>query len=453
MEVDRADPRADPRGRRHAARLRRAPCTAGRWASPSTATPSPRSRSSSTSPCCRATSASPAPDCARCAATPTCRATAPWASGRRCPTTSSTRLRDEYGFEPPREHGLDTVDSIRALRDGKARSSSRMGGNFVSAAPDTVVTEEAMEQAELTVNGLDQAEPLARPVRPRRADPARRSGAASGTAPAGSTSGSPSRTRCLPVHSSRGPLKPASQRPAVGGRHRLQHRRGDARHRRPGPVVGVPLRLRRHPQGDLARRARLRVVRREGEPARWLRAAAPAARQPRTFPTETGQGDLHASSPMDVLTVPEGRLLLQGLRSHDQFNTTIYGLSDRYRGISGGRRVVFLHPDDIAALRLRRRRRRRPGQRVGGRHRALGAVVPDRRVRHPARLRGGVLPRGQPAGPARLHRRRAATARPRSRSSSGSSASRVTTPTSTAKGAPVGSDRGHKSDVEPEHLS
>ena len=55
-------------------------------------------------------------------------------------------------------------------------------------------------------------------------------------------------------------------------------------------------------------------------------------------------------SPTDVLEVPEGRLLLQTLRSHDQFNTTIYGLDDRYRGVSGGRRVVFVHPDDIAHL-------------------------------------------------------------------------------------------------------
>ncbi len=57
-------------------------------------------------------------------------------------------------------------------------------------------------------------------------------------------------------------------------------------------------------------------------------------------------------SPLDVLHVPEGRLLMQTLRSHDQFNTTIYGLDDRYRGVSGGRRVVFVHPDDIAALGL-----------------------------------------------------------------------------------------------------
>ena len=53
---------------------------------------------------------------------------------------------------------------------------------------------------------------------------------------------------------------------------------------------------------------------------------------------------------MEVLEAPEGRLLSQTIRSHDQFNTTIYGLSDRYRGIEGGRRVVFVHRDDIAAL-------------------------------------------------------------------------------------------------------
>jgi anaerobic selenocysteine-containing dehydrogenase len=48
--------------------------------------------------------------------------------------------------------------------------------------------------------------------------------------------------------------------------------------------------------------------------------------------------------------VPPGRLLLQTVRSHDQYNTTIYGLDDRYRGVHGGRRVVFVHPDDLASL-------------------------------------------------------------------------------------------------------
>jgi anaerobic selenocysteine-containing dehydrogenase len=50
--------------------------------------------------------------------------------------------------------------------------------------------------------------------------------------------------------------------------------------------------------------------------------------------------------------VPPGRLVLQTMRSHDQFNTTIYGLDDRYRGVKGGRRVVFVNPADIETLGL-----------------------------------------------------------------------------------------------------
>ncbi len=72
-------------------------------------------------------------------------------------------------------------------------------------------------------------------------------------------------------------------------------------------------------------------------------------RDSRTFPTDVGRA-VFSVSPLEVVQVPEGRLLLQTLRSHDQFNTTIYGLDDRYRGIKGGRRVVFVHPDDIRHL-------------------------------------------------------------------------------------------------------
>jgi anaerobic selenocysteine-containing dehydrogenase len=50
--------------------------------------------------------------------------------------------------------------------------------------------------------------------------------------------------------------------------------------------------------------------------------------------------------------VPPGRLVLQTLRSHDQYNTTIYGLDDRYRGVKGGRRVVFVNPADVASMGL-----------------------------------------------------------------------------------------------------
>ncbi|MGH3508503.1 MAG: molybdopterin dinucleotide binding domain-containing protein, partial [Nocardioidaceae bacterium] len=71
----------------------------------------------------------------------------------------------------------------------------------------------------------------------------------------------------------------------------------------------------------------------------------------REFKTETGKARF-TSNDLEVLTVPEGHLLLQTVRSHDQFNTTIYGLDDRYRGIKQGRRVIFVHPDDVRSLGL-----------------------------------------------------------------------------------------------------
>ena len=74
-----------------------------------------------------------------------------------------------------------------------------------------------------------------------------------------------------------------------------------------------------------------------------------APRDRREFPTATGKANLTVN-PLEVLRVPEGRLLLQTVRSHDQYNTTIYGLDDRYRGIKAGRRVVFVNPDDLTAL-------------------------------------------------------------------------------------------------------
>lgn len=74
-------------------------------------------------------------------------------------------------------------------------------------------------------------------------------------------------------------------------------------------------------------------------------------RDAREFPTRTGKANF-TCEPLRWVAVPPGRLILQTLRSHDQYNTTIYGLDDRYRGVSGGRRVVFVNPSDIDALGL-----------------------------------------------------------------------------------------------------
>jgi anaerobic selenocysteine-containing dehydrogenase len=74
-----------------------------------------------------------------------------------------------------------------------------------------------------------------------------------------------------------------------------------------------------------------------------------APRDSRTFNTLTGKARLTVN-PLEILQVPAGRLVLQTVRSHDQYNTTIYGLDDRYRGVKAGRRVVFVNPSDLAEL-------------------------------------------------------------------------------------------------------
>ena len=72
-------------------------------------------------------------------------------------------------------------------------------------------------------------------------------------------------------------------------------------------------------------------------------------RDSRRFDTRSGLAEF-AVSAVEALQIPPGHLELQTLRSHDQYNTTIYGLSDRYRGIEDARRVVMVNEKDIAAL-------------------------------------------------------------------------------------------------------
>ncbi|MCY7287857.1 MAG: hypothetical protein LH624_06295, partial [Cryobacterium sp.] len=69
----------------------------------------------------------------------------------------------------------------------------------------------------------------------------------------------------------------------------------------------------------------------------------------RSFATDIGRARFTVS-PLEYLTPPAGHLILQTMRSHDQYNTTFYGLDDRYRGISGGRRVILIHQDDATEL-------------------------------------------------------------------------------------------------------
>jgi molybdopterin-dependent oxidoreductase alpha subunit len=245
----------------------------------------------------------------------------------------------------PTARGHDTVDAIRAMRDGRARVFASLGGNFAAATPDTAVTEAALAACALTVQistklNRSHAVPgrtalilpcLGRTERDRQA--------------AGEQFVTVEDSMSY-VHASRGRLAPAS--PDLLSEVAIVSR------------LGAALDLSQVPWGRYENDYRAvreqiaavvpgfadfeaRVTRRPG----FTLPHPP--RDSRSFPTSSGRArfTVHGLSPVEV---PPGRLLLQTVRSHDQYNTTIYGLDDRYRGVHGGRRVVFVHPDDLAAL-------------------------------------------------------------------------------------------------------
>ncbi|MDT0265069.1 FdhF/YdeP family oxidoreductase [Streptomyces sp. DSM 44915] len=258
-------------------------------------------------------------------------------------------LRREFGFEPPRHHGFDVVNAIRALRDGAARVFFAMGGNFVAASPDTEVTERAMRRARLTVHVSTKLN-RSHCVTGARALILPTLGRTERDVQAGGEQFVTVEDSMGVVHASRGRLRPASEallsEPAIVCR---------LARRVLGAGSGTPW---EEFAGDYARiRERIaRVV--PGFEDFEARVAGPrgftlphAPRDERRFPTATGRANFSADE-VSYPRVPAGRLLLQTLRSHDQYNTTIYGLDDRYRGITGGRRVVLVRPADAAALGL-----------------------------------------------------------------------------------------------------
>jgi len=267
----------------------------------------------------------------------------------KMPEAFLAALDRQFSIVSPRQHGYDTVDAIRAMRDGRASVFMGMGGNFVSATPDTTVTETALHNCALTVQVSTKlnrshlvhgATALILPTLGRTDRDIY-----NGTKQVVSVEDSMSM-----VHLSRGSLHPPGDRvrsevaivcelarTVLGPDHPVPWERfaGDYDSVRDAIAAVVP------GCEDYNRKVR--------QPDGFQLPHPP--RDAREFPTSTGKANF-AVNPLEWVPVPPGRLVLQTLRSHDQYNTTIYGLDDRYRGVKGGRRVVFVNPADIEALGL-----------------------------------------------------------------------------------------------------
>ena len=258
-------------------------------------------------------------------------------------------LAAEFAFEPPREPGYDTVDAIRAMARGEVDVFVAMGGNFVAAAPDTEATAAALSRCRLTAQvstKLNRSHVLtgdAALILP-----------CLGRTERDTTGGREQfvtvEDSMSVVHASRGSLPPASDdllsevaivcrlaTEVLGDASLVDWSAFEA------DYAGVRERIEAVVPGFDRFNERIR------EPGGFTLPHPP--RDSRTFPTTSGRAHLTVNR-FDPVVIPPGRLLMQTVRSHDQYNTTIYGLDDRYRGIHQGRRVVFCSEADLEALGL-----------------------------------------------------------------------------------------------------
>ena len=261
-------------------------------------------------------------------------------------------FKQRYGFEPPREKGLDTVETCAGIVDGSVKAFVQLGGNFLRAIPDTGVMEPAWGKMRLTVHIATKlnrshlfpgAVCYLLPCLGRIEEDRQASGPQTVTVE--------DSTGC--VHGSRGKASPASE-------HLLSE---------PAIVAGIAqAALDPNPavdwQGWVDDYARVRDEIEACFPDKFARFNArmmepggffkgnPA--RERDWQTPSGKAEFKVPQHLTVTGFADepGRYRLMTLRSNDQFNTTVYGYSDRFRGIEGTRDVLFMNADDIGEAGL-----------------------------------------------------------------------------------------------------
>lgn len=252
------------------------------------------------------------------------------------------RLGAAFGFEPPRRAGYDTVATIQGIERGDVCAVVFLGGNFAAAAPDSERVARLLERCALTVSistklNRTHLHPGGRALILPCLARSERDGDRFVTV----------EDSMSMVHRSAGVLEPAS--PELRSEPAIVCGLGEAL--LPGAA----------PWREFAKdydKIRDKIAEVVAGCERYnerVRAPdgfqLPNSARDGTFANVGGRARFTVS-PLPDLALPPGRLRMMTVRSHDQYNTTIYGLDDRYRGIRGERRVVFVHPADMVELGL-----------------------------------------------------------------------------------------------------
>jgi molybdopterin-dependent oxidoreductase alpha subunit len=267
------------------------------------------------------------------------------------------RLGEVFGFEPPRAHGVDTISAIEAMRDGRAKVFIAMGGNFAAATPDTAATYQALRQCALTVHVATKfnrshivhgKQALLLPCLGRTEIDVQATG------PQGVTV----EDSMSMVHLSAGLNAPASDQllsePMIVARLAAATLPGS---RTPWLQLAGSYALIRDKieavfpdfkgfNEKIKKPGGFRLRNTASERV-WATASGKAEFRRHAVPTDTS---IHRARRQQLDTVV---FALATVRSHDQYNTTIYGMDDRYRGVYGHRRVVFINAEDLRQIGLK----------------------------------------------------------------------------------------------------
>lgn len=259
-------------------------------------------------------------------------------------------LEESFGFKPPTKHGYDTVDSIKAMHSGKAKIFFAMGGNFLSATPDTLYTANALQKCDLTVQvstKLNRShlthgkEALILPCL-GRTDKDLIDGELQFVSVENSMG---------IVHSSKGSLDPIStnllSEPYIVCKLAMATLKNS--------TVNWKLYLKHY---DHIRNSIEKCIPGFKDYNQRVRIPAgfylPNGPRNNSYETSTGKANFSVSK-SEAIVLAKDEFLMMTIRSHDQFNTTIYGLNDRYRGIYHERRVLLINPKDIEKHKLKER--------------------------------------------------------------------------------------------------
>ncbi len=274
------------------------------------------------------------------------------------PAELLNRLRDVFDFEPPRAHGVDTVEAIRLMLDGGGKVFFALGGNFAAATPDTYETWKALRRCDLTVHVTTKLN-RSHIVHGREALILPCLGRTEIDMQAAGPQGVTVEDSMSMVHISMGINPPASEHllsePAIiarlaaatlGERSKIDWLGLVEDYSRIRDLIEKVFPDFKDFNQRVAQPGGFRLRNTASERV-WATATGKASFYPPVVPLDTPSHEARARLKDTVV------FTLLTTRSHDQYNTTIYGMDDRYRGVYGQRRVVFIHPEDIRQLGMK----------------------------------------------------------------------------------------------------